>query len=43
MKPILSAFAALLIAGCASFDGHTLVPGKSSAAEVKSMMGAPAQ
>jgi outer membrane protein assembly factor BamE (lipoprotein component of BamABCDE complex) len=34
--------AALLLAGCASFDGHTLVPGKASAAEVTALMGAPA-
>jgi len=34
--------AALLVAGCASYDGHTLVPGKASAAEVKALMGVPA-
>jgi hypothetical protein len=44
MKRLAGAAAAavLLIAGCASFDGHTLVPGKSSAAEVTALMGTPA-
>lgn len=35
--------AALLLAGCASFDGRGLTPGVSSAAEVESVMGAPAE
>ena len=34
--------AALLLAGCASLDGRSLVPGKASSAEVKALMGAPA-
>lgn len=34
--------AALLLAGCAAFDGHTLAPGKASAQEVTALMGAPA-
>ena len=34
--------AALLLAGCASLDGRSLVPGKASSAEVKELMGAPA-
>lgn len=34
--------AALLVAGCASFDGRTLVPGQSTAQDVVSLMGAPA-
>ncbi len=34
--------AALLLAGCASLDGRTLVPGKASSAEVKALMGTPA-
>jgi hypothetical protein len=42
MTRMLGVLAALLLAGCASFDGHTLVPGKASAAEVKALMGAPA-
>jgi hypothetical protein len=36
------ACAAVLAAGCASYDGRTLVPGKSSAAEVEATMGRPA-
>lgn len=32
----------VLLAGCASIDGHTLQPGKSSAKEVTTLMGAPA-
>jgi len=35
--------ASLLVAGCASFDGHTLVPGKSTLAEVEALMGTPAE
>lgn len=42
MMRISSGFAALLLAGCAAIDGHTLVPGKSSATEVKALMGVPA-
>jgi hypothetical protein len=34
--------AAALAAGCASFDGRGLEPGKSTAAEVEALMGAPA-
>ena len=34
--------ATALVAGCASYSGSTLVPGKSTAAEVESTMGAPA-
>jgi len=34
--------AALLLAGCATFDGHTLVPGKASTQDLTSLMGAPA-
>lgn len=34
--------AAALAAGCASYDGYTLVPGKSTAAEVEQTMGTPA-
>jgi hypothetical protein len=37
------ACAALLAAGCASYDGRGLVPGKSTAAEVQSLMGVPAE
>jgi hypothetical protein len=35
--------AAALGAGCASFDGRSLVPGKSTAAEVEALMGPPDQ
>ena len=41
---ILAAFGlAALAAGCSSFDGRGLVPGKSTLAEVEALMGAPAQ
>lgn len=42
MKALLAVLAALSIAGCASFDGRTLVPGKSDAKAVTALMGAPA-
>ena len=42
MRFVCGVLAALLLAGCASFDGHTLVPGKATAKEVTSLMGAPA-
>jgi hypothetical protein len=35
--------AAALAAGCASFDGSSLVPGKSTAAEAEALMGTPAE
>jgi hypothetical protein len=34
---------ALAIAGCASFDGYSLVPGQSTAADVQAVMGQPAE
>jgi hypothetical protein len=34
---------AVLLAGCASYDGHGLIPGKSTAAEVAQLMGPPAE
>ena len=34
---------ALLLAGCASYDGSSLVPGKSTAADIQATMGAPAE
>jgi len=40
---LAAAFAACLLAGCASFDGRGLVPGKSSEAEVEKLMGKPAE
>lgn len=42
MMRIVGLLATLLVAGCASIDGHTLVPGKSTAKEVTALMGAPA-
>jgi hypothetical protein len=38
---IQAAVLAAALAGCASFDGHSLVPGKSTAAEVEATMGPP--
>ena len=32
-----------LLAGCASYDGHSLVPGRSTAAEVETTMGRPSE
>ncbi len=42
MTRIIGLLAALLVAGCATFDGRTLVPGQSSAKEVVALMGPPA-
>lgn len=41
-KPLLFLAAALLAAGCASYDGHSLRPGVSTEAEVRGVMGPPA-
>lgn len=38
-----SALLALLLAGCASFDGGSLVPGTSREPEIVALMGTPAQ
>ena len=43
MKGPAVCLAAALLAGCAAFDGSSLVPGKSSESEVRALMGAPAQ
>jgi hypothetical protein len=44
MSKIASIFAGLaLLAGCASFSGSSLVPGKSTRAEVEGTMGRPAE
>ena len=43
MRTLPALCLALLLAGCASFDGRGLMPGSSSAAEVESVMGAPAE
>ena len=39
----VSIAAALLLAGCASFDGRGLVPGQSTAKDVEALMGTPAE
>jgi hypothetical protein len=43
MRTLLALCLALTLAGCASFDGRGLTPGVSNAAEVESVMGAPAE
>jgi hypothetical protein len=43
MKTIAALFAALTLAGCASFGGRGLTPGVSTAADVEGVMGAPAE
>lgn len=40
---MLVAAATAALAGCASMDGSSLVPNKSTAAEVEALMGAPAE
>lgn len=42
MSSVVALLAALLVAGCAAFDGRTLVPGRSTAQDVVALMGAPA-
>jgi hypothetical protein len=39
MKAIIVAAAAIVLAGCASYSGRGLAPGRSSAAEVEAVMG----
>ena len=43
MKKIIALTLVLLLAGCASFSGHDLVPGKSTAADAETRMGQPTQ
>ena len=43
MKAIIAVAAILALAGCASYDGHTLVASKSTAADVETLMGVPAE
>src|SRR5262245_62400931 len=43
MKTLPALCFTLALAGCASFDGRGLVPGQSTAAEVQSVMGTPAE
>ena len=42
-SPASSLALVVALAGCASFDGRSLVPGQSSAADVERVMGAPAE
>lgn len=42
MRPALILAVALLAAGCASYGGSSLVPGKSTEGEVRGVMGSPA-
>jgi hypothetical protein len=42
MRPTAALVALLLAAGCASFDGRSLQPGKSTTADVTALMGTPA-
>ena len=43
MRTVAILCAAALLAGCASFDGRGLIPGKSVAADVEAQMGTPAE
>ena len=43
MRTLPAMCVALILAGCASFDGRGLTPGVSTAADVESVMGAPAE
>jgi len=43
MRKTLMCLALAAVAGCASYDGRSLVPGKSTAAEVEATMGRPAE
>ena len=43
MKSTLALLLALLLAGCASFNGGGLVPGKSTAADAETLLGMPGQ
>src|SRR5438105_9593017 len=42
MRPLLL-LVAILVAGCASFDGRGLAPGQSTSGDVERVMGAPAE
>jgi hypothetical protein len=43
MKRIVATLLTAVLAGCASFNGSGLVPGKSTGAEAEKLMGTPAQ
>lgn len=43
MKRIIALACTALLAGCASYGGDSLVPGKSTGAEAEALMGRPAQ
>lgn len=40
---LLAAMLVVLLPGCASFDGHGLVPGQSTAKDVEALMGVPTE
>lgn len=42
-NPLLVAVIAIVLAGCASFDGRGLVPGQSTAKDVEALMGVPTE
>jgi hypothetical protein len=43
MRHVIASAAAALLAGCASLDGSSLVPGQSRSADVEALMGRPAE
>ncbi|HEX9181861.1 MAG TPA: outer membrane protein assembly factor BamE [Burkholderiales bacterium] len=43
LRGALASLAVVVAAGCASFDGRSLTPGKSTRAEVEATMGRPAE
>jgi hypothetical protein len=43
VRKLCACLVALALAGCASFDGYSLVPGQSTAADVQAVMGLPAE
>ena len=43
MKRIIATLLMAVLAGCASFNGGSLVPGQSTGADAEKLMGAPAQ
>lgn len=42
LRNIFMAVTVLVAAGCASFDGRGLIPGKATQGEVEALVGAPA-
>jgi hypothetical protein len=43
MKRVIALYLTLLLAGCASFNGSQLAPGKSTGADAETQMGTPSQ